>query len=364
MRQPVLLLGNEARGGKYMRELEHMLTASAAPTQSPTQPMIRLLSDVDDDGIENLGNSCYISASLQLLRSMRGFVCDVQALDAEELRNKPLLRALKSHFSSSGKGGRSASDVKSAMAMVREEYGDFAQQDAMEFITVMLEQIEHEMGPENTDRCPSRRNFTWNIEHRIACARCASAATIITERMYSLTLDVVQNEQASFDMLIRRYFAHETLERTCETCSHGFATSKRALRSTPRLLLAHVKRFAVSRDRRGKVQLGKIGATIRLPSVLDMSQCIANVCGDGGAGDDEEAASSLSAPMTLLAVINHLGSSLSSGHFLAHVKHETAVRQWSQYDDANVNIYTERACNMSTLKEFERECYIIAYTQE
>ena len=104
-------------------------------------------------GIPNLGNSCYMSSTLQLLRSMKSFVKDVGVAASLE---KPTLSALKDFFESD-LDELSAAGVKLAMSHVRDEFGEYDQHDAMEFLTVLLETIENEIG--DAAACPSRKNF-------------------------------------------------------------------------------------------------------------------------------------------------------------------------------------------------------------
>lgn len=171
-------------------------------------------------GIENLGNSCYIAASLQLLRSMRGFVESVHEVSGDE-DGKPLLAALGEFFRSDA-SELSASGVKREMGRVRDEYGEFDQHDAMEFMTQMLDTIEREMG-DDAAHCPSRQNFAWRIEHALSCVSCGERS-VMDESMYMLTLQLIIDENESVDALLDRYFIPEKLERKC-SCGCLFAIS-------------------------------------------------------------------------------------------------------------------------------------------
>ena len=99
------LNGEGHSSGKHMCALERL----RLPTREEKVPCGR--------GIANLGNSCYVSAALQMFRSMKCFVNDIATLsDENALADKPLLRALDEHFSCVE--NRSAAGVKREMAKV------------------------------------------------------------------------------------------------------------------------------------------------------------------------------------------------------------------------------------------------------
>ena len=133
---------------------------------------------------------------------------------------KPALSALKDFFESD-LGELSAAGVKLAMSHVRNEFGEYDQHDAMEFLTVLLETIENEIG--DAAACPSRKNFLWRIDHELKCAACGKANTI-QETMYALTLQIEPDERESVETLLERFFA----TRACIECDDEACRTKRA----------------------------------------------------------------------------------------------------------------------------------------
>jgi len=351
------LNGDGHSSGKHFCALERM----RLPTRNErtTAPSSR--------GIANLGNSCYVSATLQMLRSMKCFVNDIATLsDENALTDKPLLRALDEHFSCVD--NRSAVGVKREMAKVRDEYGDYEQQDAMEFMLMMLETIEGEIGEEGAARCPSRRNFRFECAHEMCCANAAcSQSSQIQENLNALTVDVMpEDENVSLDKLMMRYFERETIEKQCEACGHRWASSSRRCNALPNVFLVHVKRFSTE-IQDNQVKLKKLRANIRLPGSLRdvgfdadvQSPVTPNI--DGALITRRKSAS-------LLSVVSHIGGDFESGHYIAHVK-ESPLR-WVTYDDERVTPCIERpsgkdsAFYMSSPQIFERECVIIAYRKD
>lgn len=366
--------------GLYSREIERL---HAEAHRFPGRRRSR-----GGGGIPNEGNSCYMSASLQLLKSLKDFVADVTSIDELD-GEKPVLASL-SRFFQSDENCLRASDVKREMSRIRDEYGEFDQQDAMEFVTVMLETIEREMGEGAVDRCPSRKNFLWRIEHEMTCASCGARATV-DESMYALTLQVVPDERQPVSVLLERYFAIEMLERKCDECDGTTCYSMRRVIEEPKVLLLHLKRFSASYDvEREEMQLQKIAASIRLPSNLTLPKKFLEAPKSPesdaedihrGGGETSLASAPPSLPHSvqtpdskfasgnssfhLTAVISHFGLSLETGHYVTH-RRLGRSNQWKTFDDERVAGYVARSSDEGTAllvapQEFERECYVVAY---
>ena len=350
------LNGEGHSSGKHMCALERL----RLPMRAEKAPCGR--------GIANLGNSCYISAALQMLRSMKCFVNDIATLsDENALADKPLLRALDEHFSCVE--NRSAAGVKREMAKVRDEYGDtYEQNDAMEFMLMMLETIEGEIGEEGAARCPSRRNFKFECAHEIRCANAAcSQSSRIEENLYALTVDVMpEDDNVSLDELIMRYFERETIEKRCETCGHRWASSSRRCDTLPNILLVHIKRFTTEIED-NQVKLKKLRANIKLPGSIKDVGSDADVQSPVTPNIDGELIARRKSA-SLLSVVSHIGSDFESGHYIAHVKESPS--RWVTYDDERVTPCIERPSGndasfyMSSPQVFERECVIIAYRKD
>lgn len=350
------LNGEGHSSGKHMCALERL----RLPMRAEKAPCGR--------GIANLGNSCYMSAALQMLRSMKCFVNDIATLsDENALADKPLLRALDEHFSCVE--NRSAAGVKREMAKVRDEYGDtYEQNDAMEFMLMMLETIEGEIGEEGAARCPSRRNFKFECAHEIRCANAAcSQSSRIEENLYALTVDVMpEDDNVSLDELIMRYFERETIEKRCETCGHRWASSSRRCDALPNILLVHIKRFTTEIED-NQVKLKKLRANIKLPGSIKDVGSDADVQSPVTPNIDGELIARRKSA-SLLSVVSHIGSDFESGHYIAHVKESPS--RWVTYDDERVTPCIERPSGndasfyMSSPQVFERECVIIAYRKD
>lgn len=325
-------------------------------------------------GVANVGNTCYVAAALQLLRSMPTFTADVRRAARFD---RPLVRALDAFFASTADDPPSVVAIKGAVALWYPEFEGFEQHDCMEFLTATLARIECEMGAENARACPSRLNFSWRSEHRLTCESCGDVSTHDEEQCaLSLALRVPDEHNVSIAELAERYFTPERgLSRRCEreSCKGETCTSARSLKTLPRVLLVHLKRFTTEIVRDDVVRVGKIRTSVRVPGTLTLDAYVGVGGADEDHGDVREVARSPRA--RLRGVVSHLGSAVSSGHFIAHVRDDDVDHsQWSMFDDERVSSYVARndamdapqnsktPPNESTRSQpFERECYLVAY---
>jgi len=326
-------------------------------------------------GVANVGNTCYVAAALQLLRSMPTFTADVRRAARFD---RPLVRALDAFFASTVDNPPSVVAIKGAVALGGyPEFEGFEQHDCMEFLTATLARIECEMGAENAHACPSRLNFSWRSEHRLTCESCGDVSTHDEEQCaLSLALRVPDEHNVSIAELAERYFTPERgLSRRCEreSCRGETCTSARSLKTPPRVLLVHLKRFTTEIVRDDVVRVGKIRTSVRVPGTLTLDAYVGAGGGDEDHSDVREVVRATRA--RLRGVISHLGSAVSSGHFIAHVRDDDVDHsQWSMFDDERVSSYVARndamdapqnsktPPNESTRSQpFERECYLVAF---
>ncbi|GLD93232.1 hypothetical protein PINS_up001824 [Pythium insidiosum] len=122
--------------------------------------------------------------------------------------------------------------------------------------------------------------------------------------------------------LLQKQFESEVLELTCEKCSSGReAVSEYRVKSLPRVLVLHLKRFEVS-PLTGT--LYKRCDAVEAPVMLDPAREIH--------GQATDASSSF----RLQSVVHHLGRSIDEGHYVADVRDRRG--DWRRRNDATETV--------------------------
>ena len=251
-------------------------------------------------GLRNLGNTCYLNATLQVLcgleefaraaeakpladggfddgsvySAVRGLVAarrasheraKMRAAAAAAAESTPATSSLPSPRGPSAV--LSPAEVKTAVQRRHTHYAGNRQHDAHEFLCECLDALEEEVTAAYTDGrlaapepksvvplhrtlCPTRRNFTTAVAATLTCESCGDACVRHeTFRHLSVELPESSGDDESADVelasLLDGFFAPEVLERKCERdgCDGTSATLVRRIVRLPRVLVVHLKRF-------------------------------------------------------------------------------------------------------------------------
>ncbi|XP_030203887.1 ubiquitin carboxyl-terminal hydrolase 37-like [Gadus morhua] len=230
-------------------------------------------------GLPNIGNSCFLNASLQCLYSLPCFCSDItgqEDLWSPRRRTKlKLLRYLGELYKSrQGEGSykgkrRLLWSIKSSLAEFNEEYEHITEQDAHEFLLLLFMKMKMEGETlQEISKSPSYICPVQNFEFRLQCVRtCTSCGDKVfqEEEQNHLSLDLHPSLIAGLQF----YFKPSELECTCRQCSGCQATAVRHFLTLPRVLLLHMKRF-----HHDGARLRKVTDAVSVPPWLSLASLV------------------------------------------------------------------------------------------
>ena len=273
------------------RTYKRKINASACATKSAPQisnipkSVVRL-----PRGIVNLGNTCYVSASIQSIFSVH---CCLHP--AESVLFTILKRTL-CDLSSSTKTALYPIALISEVRKMSRAFSQNSFQDAHEFLISILSNSQS-------------RTFSLTVIANITCSNC-SFSTQKDEQLFGLQLVVERNLSAS----LASYFQDTDVLWNCSECSQSTTCKKSfAVIELPNVLLLQLKRFRSTGNR-----VDKITSRFEFP--------LTNLVFQGQL-------------YNLAAVIYHHGS-VSSGHYTASI---CSNNQWFLCDDEKVSMLDSRS---------------------
>jgi ubiquitin C-terminal hydrolase len=210
-----------------------------------------------------------------------------------------------------------------------------------------------------TTSSPVDDYFTTKVRARLTCDSCKYTRTHEeTYLHWSLELLAGDDHTTSVEDMVRRFFAPERREVKCEKCFGEAATQSSQILQLPKMLLLHFKRFVVNvSPDYSSVSYEKNSSAVAFDPLMrpeeDLSDLVAPAC--PLAADQ---------PYRLRSVVNHLGSSVSFGHYTAdahrRVKGAGSRREWLRFNDDVVSEISEQ----EAVQESFRTAYLVLYERE
>uniref|UniRef100_A0A6B2KY63 ubiquitinyl hydrolase 1 n=1 Tax=Arcella intermedia TaxID=1963864 RepID=A0A6B2KY63_9EUKA len=266
--------------------------------------------------MKNLGSTCYMNSMLQCMFSVPELVQIISSSNPSKedilLGNNLPINDLKLLFSNLQK------KIKKY-----EEPTDFAknlkvdvsiQQDAQEFYQLLLDYLESTLrtSPVKGSAEKLTNLFTGKLIYRTKCQNCKATSDVSGEyNQISLTVDKDENNA------FLEYFEDEKIEGyVCEKCNDTTVASRSTLlTSCPPVLTVHLMRFVFDKSSLSRT---KVCSEVEVLRELDLHRYNSNV----------------NARYELFSVINHIGSTAHSGHYVSYVKHDST---WWKFDDTEVS---------------------------
>uniref|UniRef100_UPI003AACF652 ubiquitin carboxyl-terminal hydrolase 37-like n=1 Tax=Centroberyx gerrardi TaxID=166262 RepID=UPI003AACF652 len=342
-------------------------------------------------GLPNIGNTCFLNATLQALYSLPSFCADIMGQEALWSPKTKTSLKLQRYFGELYKARQGQSSyhgkrrllrsVKSSLAVYNEEYKEGFQQDAHEFLMLFLMgmkmQGETQQGTSTTPDyvCP-----TLNFEFKLQCVRtCSSCGNKVyqEEEHNNLSLDLSSCLTDSLAL----YFKASELECTCWQCLGPQATVSRGFLTLPRVLVLHMKRFChdgaeLRREwmmlsaslqfclwppcwKSSRISPGG-SKTSPLAKPLPSSASVDQLESSGDRDRFQQGASvqdhSVQSSYHLSAIVSHLGESIDCGHYISNVA-EGHGGEWLTLDDSRVT----RTDEATVLRDREDTAYLLFY---
>ncbi|KAL7824958.1 hypothetical protein SRHO_G00342680 [Serrasalmus rhombeus] len=250
--------------------LLHVLRREQGLQRSTGEGRGHSLTNVCQLGFPNIGNTCFMNATLQCLLSLTCFWTPIIAQQASwmDTASSQMLRCLaelqQARLSSSKKQKKQLlRALKSCLSARCPAFDGYDQEDAHEFLMLILLQLKEE-GEALRTSCVSSicpvEHFEFQLKSVRTCTSCGLQVSRV-EDFNHLSL----NLRSTLAHSLHAYFQPTDIEISCE-CEQGCRASEVQEFSTlPRVLILHVMRFDM-------LDYGeKLKDRMDIPAQLDLS---------------------------------------------------------------------------------------------
>jgi ubiquitin C-terminal hydrolase len=346
-------------------------------------------------GLKNLGNTCYMNASLQALISLAPFL-------KQSYPNKTLTKLLQQVKNNSG----DVKEIKRLLDEVSNKFRGTRQQDAHEFMLEVIDRLVSTDGDKQDDNAPttvdsssnegkenyepvtpsvngsSNNNnnsatpqitpgaipqsalkkeehktvFDMTLKVTLVCEnnKCGFKRSM-QEGMRDLSVDIEENQ--SINECVAGYFDNSCVEVKCEQCGHDKANKTIEIETQPEAFMIHLKRFRVDVNEQGGMDVRKGKERVKIGRGLDVTGfCVP--CEIKKEDNIAEVESSVgSKKYDLKAVVRHIGGSGTSGHYVTDAIGKGG--EWFNFNDSKVERREERAVLED--ESTGREAYLCVY---
>ncbi|AYV80395.1 MAG: putative ubiquitin carboxyl-terminal hydrolase 2-like [Harvfovirus sp.] len=277
-------------------------------------------------GLRNLGNTCYMNAALQCLRSIVPLSNYILFHTNQRVKNQ----LVNSYFEFvkriwSGRASViSPSEIREEFEKYKKEFVGGSQQDAQEFTNYLLDIIHETIkvpdDKEKGGRSPISELFYGKYKSTVICENCDYNSVTYENYMF-LTLPIANNLNESFKLFSHNDELNHDNKYNCDKCKTiSNAKKKMRVHSFPKVLIIYLKRFSNHR---------KIDDFMEIPLFFSR--------------DDSER-------YELVGVIEHFGS-VSGGHYTANVK---ISDNWITFNDSS-------SYEISKSNVISRNAYVLFY---
>jgi len=316
-------------------------------------------------GLDNLGCTCYLNSTLQLLVTSQAFRVAAYALDANEA---PLAQEMQLLVARLFQRDASSVSPRAFCQAFKNWDGEpidvRLQQDASEFISSLFQQLERlavvDLDEAQDGAVAGKKKekktagsyiddaFGGTFEQELVALHDSALKSRREEKFFLLQVQV--KDRLRLEDALRAFVAPEVVEYSWRPKERSSRTSKAVrILAPPKHLLVHLKRFEFDL---ATMTQKKINTRFEFPLVLDLSPYGAHddsARGGAAAGPRRFAGVKKKRPdwtYDLGGVVVHAGT-MQSGHYYSFVRE--AQGGWFEYNDAHVAPFDAR--------ELDDECF-------
>ena len=371
-----LSLSSTTTSTELVNHQSQPIVKKSSTKTSPSSSLMMNWELVKDrgSGLINLGNTCFINASLQCLANTPPLVqwllsnshhqfCRMKSekqfcLFCEAERIVKLIHS-KNSFSSSSTGPANPNNIARRIRDISKTFRFGRQEDASEFLICLLdkiveaclrssqppERLRPSSGSSYEQLCHSQTFlhdlFALVLRSRVICSRCRSTSDTF-EVQYTWIVSVRNQSdlrQSLQQFVCRENLSGENLYR-CMKCKQLVPAMKRyTLHKASKILLINLKRFEFGKNSH------KLSHLVRYPEYLNVKPYMS-----------EEHGTDQLLNYRLYAVLVHVGSSMHSGHYYSYVR--SPNNRWYKADDTAMT-----QCDLNQVLT-QHGAYILCYIKE
>ncbi|KAL0627041.1 Ubiquitin carboxyl-terminal hydrolase 17 [Plecturocebus cupreus] len=297
-------------------------------------------------GLQNMGNTCYVNASLQCLTHtppLAKYMLSGEHSQTCHHQKCCMLCTMQAHMT---KALHHPGHVIQPSQALAASFHRHKQEDAHEFLVFILNAMKKASLPDHKqldhhseDTTLIHQIFGGYWRSQIKCLHCHGISDTFDPYLdIDLDIQAAQSVKQALEHLVKPEELNGENAYHCGLCLQKVAASKRlTLHTSTKVLIFVLKRFS-------HVTGHKLAKNVPYPECLDMQPYMSQ---------------QNTGPLlyVLYAVLVHTGWSCHSGHYFSYVKAGAGDGQWYKMDDAEVT-----ACGITSA--LNQQAYVLFYIRK